>query len=201
MEEKELTPMQSLKLIESTIEQSRQDMTAHAGKQMLWWGLIVVATSLIVHTLTHFTGHARWNFLWYVMTIIGFAGGYLIDKRAPTQPTGFIARAVGAIWIAFAIFAVLASAIELILWSQELALRSHLVPVAPLLILLMGMAATTTCMILKQKALAAVEAIVSLSLFIFILIPQQFDFPVFAFLAIFALIIPGLYMTRNHGRK
>ena len=194
MEEKELTPMQSLKLIESTIEQSRQDMTAHAGKQMLWWGLIVAATSLIVHTLTHFTGHARWNFLWYVTTIIGFAGGYLIEKRAPTQPTGFIARAVGAIWRAFALFAVFATAIEL-------ALRSHLVPVAPLLILLMGMAATTTCMILKQKALAAVEAIVSLSLFILILIPQQFDFPVFAFLAIFALIIPGLYMTRNHGRK
>ena len=75
MKEKELTTMESLKLIEKTIEQSRKDVAKASAQPFLVWGTLIIFTSLIIWILGSnipANEHTnKWHLLWILMAFIG----------------------------------------------------------------------------------------------------------------------------------
>lgn len=103
-ENKNLTAARSLEIIRESIERSQRSISKNAGLPLMWWGALVVVFSLLIHYLWWHCGGPAWNFLWFVMWVIGYIGNRVIDKRNETVPTTFVGKTIGHVWATFGIF-------------------------------------------------------------------------------------------------
>ena len=63
MENLEMTPEKSLKIISEAISRSRKDFEKSAGTPLVIWGAIVLAYSIAIWILLKNTGNINWNYL------------------------------------------------------------------------------------------------------------------------------------------
>ena len=99
-----MTAARSLEIIRESIERSQRSISKNAGLPLMWWGALVVVFSLLIHYLWWHCGGPAWNFLWFVMWVIGYIGNRVIDKRNETVPTTFVGKTIGHVWATFGIF-------------------------------------------------------------------------------------------------
>ena len=71
MEEKRITEVQSLEIITEMIARSNVRRKLGNGNIMLLWGYLTVAVSALVWTLLLVTKNPVWNWLWFLIWIIG----------------------------------------------------------------------------------------------------------------------------------
>ena len=85
MEEKTLNAIESLKLIESTIEQSRNDIAKASAQFIISWGVLVIVTSLVIYGVNMLaeptTDTNLWHLLWIAMTVIGMLLQFRMSKQ------------------------------------------------------------------------------------------------------------------------
>ena len=103
-ENKNLTAERSLEIIRESIERSQRTISRNSALPMIWWGVCVIAFSFIIAYLWANHGGPVWNFLWFVMWLVGYAGEWLIAKRNETVPTTFVGKTIGQVWATFGIF-------------------------------------------------------------------------------------------------
>ena len=71
MEEKRITEVESLEIITGMIERSKTRLSIGNGNIMLLWGYLSVAVAALVWTLIACTHNSAWNWLWFLIWIIG----------------------------------------------------------------------------------------------------------------------------------
>ena len=105
MEEKtNMTAERSLEIIRESIERSQRTIAKNSGLPLLWWGACVIVFALLIEYLWKNHGGPAWNFLWFVMWVVGYIGNYVIDKKNETVPTTFVGKTIGHVWSTFGIF-------------------------------------------------------------------------------------------------
>ena len=103
-ENKNLTAERSLEIIRESIERSQRAISKNSGLPLTWWGVCVFVFALLIEYLWKNHGGPAWNFLWFVMWVIGYIGDRVIDKKKETVPTTFVGKTIGHVWGTFGIF-------------------------------------------------------------------------------------------------
>lgn len=84
MEDKQLTPQESMQLITEMISRTR-DRYIGDGNIMLMWGYLTVGVSALVWILLALTNNPAWNYMWFIIWVVG---GTLTPVMARRQYAG-----------------------------------------------------------------------------------------------------------------
>lgn len=138
---KEMTAQESLKLISETLNNSRRNILRNNAKYYVLWGCLLTVFSLVVYFLWHITGKASWNFLWFLMPVVGFPLAALLHKKDGVVPQSFVGNLTGQVWCVFAAFSLSLSALAAFVVP---------IPMTLTIIIMLGMAESITGVILKN---------------------------------------------------
>ena len=99
MEDKKLDAAESLALIGRMIENTRSRMVRNAGRPFLVWGYATAATLIAVWTAASCSGDVRWNYLWFMLPLLGGALMYFTrPKAAEGSVHTYVDRVLDLIW-------------------------------------------------------------------------------------------------------
>ncbi|MCF0166408.1 MAG: hypothetical protein HUJ89_04490 [Bacteroidales bacterium] len=82
MEEKNITPQESLEIISRMIESTKRRFRLSDGNTLLMWGYLSVAVCVITLCAVIYAQNNMWNFLWFLIPAIGVPCSIIMDKRA-----------------------------------------------------------------------------------------------------------------------
>ena len=193
----EMTAERSLEIIKKYMEQSRKNTTKNAGLPMIIWGGLCLVTALIVWHLWNTSGNAAWNNLWLVMALIGWGITVWMGhkEKIERQPQTFISKVMGHIWLSFGIFASVLPILMYVLMPL-VGIPYFGVSYTPLIILLLGLCATATGLILHHGWIVAGGIIGGLLGAIFAdWLHGPTESLVMAGVAVVTLIIPGILIN------
>lgn len=80
MEEKRLTESESIEIITSMINRTK-DRYIGSGNIMLMWGYLVVAVTILVWVLIDNTRNPLWNWLWFLIPVVGGIATPVMARR------------------------------------------------------------------------------------------------------------------------
>ena len=190
MENNNMTPEKSLKIISEAIARNRRDFEKSAGTPLLTWGCIVLLFSMLTWFVLRETKDTFWNILWVGVPIVGWPLSHAQSKNKSTDGSNsFINKLLGSIWIAYGIFATV--------------LTAAFAFIAPpfggfLTAVLLGFAATMTGIVLKNNCITIGGIVTGIGCTIALFYIGIWDAPLlFAAAAIINLIIPGITMNRK----
>ena len=151
---KEMTAQESLALISETMNNSRKDILRRSGKYFLLWGSLLTFFSLLVFILWKTTDHAQWNFLWFLMPVVGYLAAHLLSKSDDADlPDNMLSRLFSGIWSAYGVFAVAVSVFTIVyvqLQSNPIGMIAAGAGMTAQLVLLFGLAETICGVALKS---------------------------------------------------
>jgi len=201
--ENNLSAENSLRLIAETIERSRRTIAKNSGKPMIFWGILVIVTALVICLLWSRTGNPIWNLLWFAMSAIGGIGTSFLTRDREKVPVSEISRILGKIWMWFGIFA---TGFYLLIWVAYLLMMWFEMPIdlhvdLTLLIgLMLGLcgAISGTVMNLRSVSVSSVVA-TALAVLMCLMIPSDSALRILAFvvLGFFALVVPGIILQKK----
>ena len=206
MEERKLTEKESLEVITSMIARTKKRYRGD-GRIMLMWGYLTVALSALIWSLIGFTHNPVWNWLWYLLWIIGGTLTPIMDKKMHREKgvknysdtmtsriwstVGFSAIAGTAICLAF----LLAGGIDT--WSMMFAIALIIVPFAEI----------ASGIVIKEKSMIIGGAIgLSAGLVTMACIAgdvalyTSWFMPIFIIAFVAMMIVPG-HILNNKARK
>lgn len=138
---KEMTAQESLKIISETLNNSRRSILQNNSKGFILWGVLLTVMSLVVFFTWHFTGSAAWNFLWFLMPVIGYPLAILLYKKDRAVPQNFVGKLLGHVWAVFGCFSIVLSI---------LACTVVPIPITFTIVLLLGVAECVSGVILNH---------------------------------------------------
>ena len=160
-ENSNLTAERSLEIITQQIEQSRRDVSKTTAQSLYIAGICIMCTTVLVAIINIITmsqgmigiGHL----LWFLLPFIILKLSRKYTKDSARTPVSFVGSMIAKTWITFGYFAIGFFVIALI-WSfvaprflQPSEFVVSQIRVAPVIVLLMGMAITMTGHILRQR--------------------------------------------------
>ena len=160
-ENSNLTAERSLEIITQQIEQSRRDVSKTTAQSLYIAGICIMCTAVLVAIINIITmsqgmigiGHL----LWFLLPFIILKLSRKYTKDSARTPVSFVGSMIAKTWITFGYFAIGFFVIALI-WSfvaprflQPSEFVVSQIRVAPVIVLLMGMAITMTGHILRQR--------------------------------------------------
>lgn len=204
MKEKELTTMESLKIIEKTIEQSRKDVAKASAQPFLVWGTLVIFTSLIIWILGFnipANEHTnKWHLLWILMAFIGGVYQYRFNCSWAV-PESIVSKVIGYTWCIFGISVFVLWAINICAINWGGISVKEIIPMTPTIILLMGISVAITGKIINQLFISIIGAMACAICAYFSLVYQGInELLCTAVTAAFTLLIPGLYLKFNNEK-
>lgn len=209
-QEKEMTPEQSLELIRHTIEQNRRSMERNAGVPMIFWGILTAVFAIAIAFLWKYCGGPIWNMLWFLMAAIGFLVEHTILENHGEKSNSFLGFVISKIWITFAIFSLSMSIVLFLLlfllnlFTVDPTPETTVVfPITAVIILLLGVAATITGLVLKNYWITIASIISGLFGFALALImgSSAFQMCIIAVVAVLVLVIPGIIMNSKKSQQ
>lgn len=197
MEERKLTEKESLEIITSMIERTRERYIGD-GRIMLMWGYLTVVLTAIIWTLIGVTHNPVWNWLWFLLWIIGGALTPIMDKKMQHEKgfKNYSDIVTSRIWSTVGFSAIVATAICLAFllvggidaWSMMFAIALVIVPFAEI----------ASGIVVKEKSLIIGGAIgLSAGLFTMACIAghvalyASWFMPLFIIVWVVMMIIPG----------
>ena len=101
MEERKLNEKESLELIAQMIQNTKNRMETNCGMPFLLWGYTTVFTSLLVWLLVTYTQNNNWQYLWFMLPIIGGTGTYLSARNQQPTVKSHLDKVISYIWLVF----------------------------------------------------------------------------------------------------
>ena len=99
MEDKQLNAAESIALISRMIDNTRSRMVRNAGRPFLAWGYATAATLIAVWAAVSCTGDIRWNYLWFMLPLLGGALMYFTRPKATEGSVHtYVDRVLDLIW-------------------------------------------------------------------------------------------------------
>jgi hypothetical protein len=184
IQDKTLNEKESLALIAQMIQNSQKRLERGAGGQMLVWGYATIFATFSVWLALHLTGNPNWNFLWFLIPVIGYP--YIVFKsRQPKLVKTYIDKVIRYIWMVVGItgFFLSAATIFSFMWAF---------PILFVVILMMGMGSMLTGLVTEFKPSVIGSLIGMLIGFVNYLVPDH-DVKMLTFALAFICIdiIPG----------
>lgn len=205
MEDRKLTEKESLEVITSMIAQTKQRYIGN-GNIMLMWGYLIVAVAALIWTLLVITHNSSWNWLWYLIWIIGGIATPIMAKKEQLKRgvKNYSDTLSSRIWSTVGFSAVAATVICLAMllvkgidaWSSMFALALIIVPYGEI----------AQGIVIKEKSLVVGGAIgLCVGLFTMaciaghVMLNATWFMPMFIIAFIAMMIIPGHIL--NHKAK
>lgn len=196
MEDKKLNEQESLALITSMINDTRERLAENSGRPFLIWGYTSIAVSMLEYAAITFAWNRYWVLAWWLIPIIGHTLMWLFCRKKEHTPKSYIDRSVESIWIV----AVIYGSLSMLLFS---------------VVLLIGTGVTITGLIIKDFTTAFVGCIASVLSLAFPIVHQSqlaagetgqhaISANILIFAAIFfvVLVIPGHVLNcKNRKNK
>lgn len=205
MEEKKLNEQESLALITSMINDTRERLAENSGRPFLIWGYTSIAVSMLEYAAITFAWNRYWVLAWWLIPIIGHTLMWLFCRKKEHTPKSYIDRSIESIWIVTGgtcLFAVIGN---IMYGSLSMLLFS--------VVLLIGTGVTITGLIIKDFTTAFVGSIASVFSLAFPIVHQfqlaagetgrhAISMNILIFVAIFfvVLVIPG-HILNYKNRK
>lgn len=175
-ENSNMTAERSLEIITEQIEMNRRAVSKTLGQSLYISGLCIMATSVLVAIVNFLSMSSGMvgigHLLWFLLPVaIWFFSRKYIKERAHT-PTNMVGQMVAKTWQTFAIFAlgffIVAIVCTAILFPMMTPAEYSVVQirVAPIIVLLMGMAIAMNGQILNQRWLVWFGAVAGLLCFV-----------------------------------
>ncbi len=98
MEEKSLNEKESLELITRMIQNSKKNLEVGSGNIFLLWGYLGAIVSLVVFAAISLTGNYVWNWLWFLIPVVGWPVQYAWQRRSDKPVVTYMDRALMALW-------------------------------------------------------------------------------------------------------
>ena len=203
MEEKtNMTAERSLEIIRESIERSQRTIAKNSGLPLLWWGACVIVFALLIEYLWKNHGGPAWNFLWFVMWVVGYIGNYVIDKKNETVPTTFVGKTIGHVWSTFGIFCGGIGLLLALIGSGVIPVKCVIsdagfnsivyMNITSIISLCFGIASTIMGLVLQNRPIQICGLVAGFGGFLAALnLPMQ-QMYVMAAIALIGLVIPGL---------
>ncbi len=183
MEDKKLTQNESLELISRMIKETRNNMERGGGSIYLLWGYVSLFVSLAVYCLLLNTGDYRFNWLWFVIPVIGYPGMiYMLKKREKGAVT-IVGRVISNIWI---VLGVVAGLLSLYMFVDYKAY-----PIMFVMSLLINSGVAISGLVIRFRPVVIAGFIGIILSFGMLMVDGINQILIFALLAIVMLIIPG----------
>jgi len=99
MEEKKLNEQESLALIASMINDTRERLAANSGRPFLIWGYTTVAVSIFEYMVQIFAWDKNWLLAWWLIPVIGYTLSWLTCRKERQKPKSYVDRCINAVWI------------------------------------------------------------------------------------------------------
>jgi hypothetical protein len=203
MEDKKMTEKESLELITSMIQRTRERYVGD-GNIMLMWGYLSVAVAALVWILLVKTHNPLWNWLWFAIGVVGGIITPIMDKkqRAKSGVKSYSDKLTSQIWTIVGISAIVATlfclGFSLFMgydaWKMMFAFALIIVPMAEM----------AQGIVIKEKSLVVGGAIgLACGIFIVCCIAAQVPLyaslimPLFIIAFICMMIIPGHIINRK----
>lgn len=194
MEDKNISEQESLELISRMIKNTQRKMEEETGTPMLIWGGATVITTILVWIAIRMTHNHNWNFLWFLIPIIGCIG--MLFRKKPTKGIRtYVDKMVGYVWLVLGITGFILSCLSIfsVMWT---------LPILFIIIIIMGMGTVLTGLMTEFKPLV-VGGIIGLALGVIQYLSTSYDLKILFFaLAFFIMmVIPGCilnYKTKKH---
>ena len=202
MEERKLNEKESLELITQMITNTRNRMQTSNGNVYLLWGYTSVAIAILIYTIGFFSTHPGWNFLWFLIWIIGgtLTGHILKDDRK--SPKGYTDKISEGLWSIVGYCAIVFTLLCLYFMLAKGADCWPLMMVFGLFVI--GFATSVQGVILREKSLTAGGAIgmgfgafIMCCLIADIPLENTWTTPLFILTFIFMMIVPGHIINRK----
>ena len=207
MEKTNLTEAQSLELITSMINDTRNRLARNSGTPFLIWGYTTVAIALLNCVTTYLQLSHYWNFSWFAIPFIGWIGMMLFYKK-DKGARNIIDRVISIIW------SVLSIAYLWIFIGSTI----YRAPILYYTILLMGVGTLITGLVLRHKTtqwcgIGAMICSLAYPLFTFLVLKCDIqtinmlkswawiEIAYFAAIFFVMMVIPGHILNRKYNRK
>lgn len=192
LQDKPLNEKESMELITRMIRNTQHRLERGTGIPMLIWGYATVFITILVWAARTFLEDYRFNYLWYLIPVIGITG-MLIRKKRPKAVRTYIDKVVGYIWIVLGGTGFFLSVISF--WSVFWTL-----PILFIVIIIMGMGSTLTGLVIDFKP-GVIGGLTGLFISIVQVLFESYDIRMFSFAFAFVVIsvIPGHIL--NHRAK
>ena len=138
---KEMTALESLKLITETLNSSRRSILRNNAKGFILWGVLLIVMSLLVYYLWHSSGHAVWNLLWFAMPVIGYPLAMLLYRKDSAVPSNIVGKLIGQVWGVYGAFSTIFAALAVFVVPM---------PISFTIILMLGIAESISGVLLKN---------------------------------------------------
>ena len=79
-----LSAEQSLKIISETMARNCRAIEKNQGTYYILWGVILAVVSALIYLLWNGTGNPVWNYLWFLIPVIGVPRPYSFQRRGVT---------------------------------------------------------------------------------------------------------------------
>lgn len=191
MEDKQLNEKESLELIARMISNTQQKLEKGNGLPFLIWGYTTILVSLVVWYFFSTTGNPDWNYLWFLIPVIGFPTMMRIIRKQEKGVKTYIDRIIGYVWIAFGIGGLVVSTSAIFLWN---------LPILFIIVLMMGTGTAITGMIIRFKPIIF-SGFAGILLSLLCLIVKGYEsILIFALIFLVIMVIPG-HILNWKGRK
>lgn len=184
MKENPLNEKESLDLIARMIQNTQGRLEQGTGAPMLIWGYTTVVTTIIVWLTVKQTLNYHYNYLWFLIPVVGSICMFL-RKRRPKGVRTYIDQVVGYIWIVLGVTGFLLSMVSILSAAWNL-------PILFIIIIIMGMGSTLTGLVTDFKPMV-VGGVLGLIISILHYLIPGYDVKMltFAFAFVVMYIIPG----------
>ena len=98
MEEKKLSEQESLALITTMINDTRERLAQDSGRPFLIWGYTTVLISLLEYISKRFLCIECTGLFWFFIPVIGYTLTWLTGRKKQNLPKSYIDRCVNAVW-------------------------------------------------------------------------------------------------------
>ena len=153
MEDKKLDAAESFALISRMIENTRSRMVRNSGRPFLIWGYTTVAVTIAVWLAVWRTQNPQWNILWGALPLLGALLMWLTrDKQAEGRVYTFVDRVINKIWLVIGLSAWFVGMLAMFGATR--------IPILFIILLLMGIGTTLTCLIIRfNRVLPAASSV------------------------------------------
>lgn len=100
MEDKRISEQESLQIISRMISETKQCATPANFNIMKMWGWLNVLVTLLVFIMLKITHDNVWNWLWFLIPVIGGSAMWVIFRREEKESlaVSYVSKAVGTLW-------------------------------------------------------------------------------------------------------
>lgn len=151
MEDKKLTPQESMALITKMIEDSKQRIATPDTRVSVMWATLSIVTAVIVGILCLITHDSRYNYLWLAIPIIGYPLSFSMGrKKAKRHEKTYVEYVNDGIWRIVGYITIALTAICLI--YDAIGYPQIWIAMFYFAFIVVGFAAAMTGVILKEKS-------------------------------------------------